>query len=51
MAMLHNPAHYCIVNGTVPNKPLKEDFQPPEYLKDRLPSDVKQPWKVMVHNA
>ena len=42
MAMLYNPACCCLINGTVHIPPMKENYQPPEHLKDFISVSLKE---------
>ena len=51
MAMLYNPACCCLINGTVCIPPMKENYQPPEHLKDFISVSLKEVWNIMVHST
>ena len=49
--MLCNPACCCLINGTVCIPPMKENYQPPEHLKDFISVSLKEVWNIMVHST
>ena len=51
MAMLYNPACCYLIKGTVHIPLMKENYQPPEHLKDFISVSLKEVWNIMVHST